>query len=98
MKLQTNKITQYLKTQPVKKAWLVGSYATDTATEESDIDILVELDHTKPIGLHFAQMLLDLEKITGKRVDLLTQKGLSKHIRPYIEKQKVMIYERQIRR
>ena len=93
MKLQTQKIADYLKTQPVNRAWLFGSYATDTATDDSDIDILVELDHTKPIGLHFAQMILDLERITGKRVDLLTQKGLSKHIRPYIEKQKVMIYE-----
>lgn len=94
MKINTEILTKYFEKQPVHKAWLFGSYATKTATDTSDIDILVELDHSKPIGLHFAQMQLDLEEITGKRVDLLTQKGLSKHIRPYIENQKVIIYER----
>ncbi len=94
MQISTDKISEYFENQPVNKAWLFGSYADNTATENSDIDILVELDHSKPIGLRFVQMQIDLEKITGKHIDLISQKGLSPHIRPFVEKQKIIIYER----
>ena len=37
-------IRQYFTTQPVKKAWLFGSYSRGEETAESDVDILVEFD------------------------------------------------------
>ncbi len=88
-------LQEYFKTQPVIRAWLFGSQSDGTATEESDVDILVELDYTKMIGLEFIQMGWDLEKITHKKVDLVLADGVSKFIAPYIEKQKKIIYERQ---
>jgi hypothetical protein len=94
MNIQTSKIIEYLRNQPVKRAWLFGSYSEGTATESSDIDILVELDHSQPIGLYFVQMVLDLENILNKKVDLLTEKGISPFVKPYIDKQKTMIYKR----
>jgi predicted nucleotidyltransferase len=36
---------------PVKKAYLFGSYSRNEADENSDIEFLVELDHTIPIGM-----------------------------------------------
>ncbi|QQS27994.1 MAG: nucleotidyltransferase domain-containing protein [Sphingobacteriales bacterium] len=87
-------IKTYLKTQPVRKAWLFGSYASGTADDNSDIDILVELDHSQPIGLKFVSMWLDLKEVTKKDVDLLAVGGVSPYIQPYIDKQKVLIYER----
>jgi uncharacterized protein (TIGR02646 family) len=79
---------------PIIRAWLFGSYATGTATEDSDIDILVEIDYDQLIGLEFVGMWLDLQKITGKKVDLITTQGMSPILKPYIEKQKKLIYER----
>jgi predicted nucleotidyltransferase len=35
---------ELLKTQPVQKAHLFGSHSRDDATNESDIDFLVDLD------------------------------------------------------
>ena len=42
-------LQQYFAGIPVKKAYLFGSVARNEANQESDIDILVELDHSKPI-------------------------------------------------
>jgi len=88
----TQQIIAYFETQPVLKAFLFGSYARNEATEASDIDLLVELDYSQPIGLEFVQMQLDLQKLLSKKVDLVTERGLSKHIRPYIEAEKKLIY------
>ena len=44
-------IQEYFKTQPVLKAWLFGSYARGEETPESDVDILVVYDDSKPVGL-----------------------------------------------
>jgi uncharacterized protein len=87
-------IIQYFHTKPVLKAWLFGSYADDTATEDSDVDILVELDHSQPIGLEFVGMWLELEKLLSKEVDLIETGNISPFIQPYIEKQKKLIYEK----
>jgi hypothetical protein len=87
-------IRNYFFNKPVKKAFLFGSASRGENTKESDIDILVELDYSKPIGLEFVQMQLDLQELLSKKVDLITLNSLSKHIKPLIDKEKVLIYER----
>lgn len=89
-------IRQYFSTQPVLRAWLFGSYADGTADEQSDVDILVELDHTKPVGLRLVKMWEELRQMLGKEVDLLSTGGVSKHLLPYVQQQKQLIYERKI--
>ncbi|MCI5141758.1 MAG: nucleotidyltransferase, partial [Candidatus Electrothrix sp. ATG1] len=65
-------IQNYLIGQPVKKAYLFGSHARGTANAASDIDILVELDRTKPIWLQFVRMKIELENLLQAKVDLLS--------------------------
>ncbi|RDB03332.1 nucleotidyltransferase family protein [Runella aurantiaca] len=99
MKLSKKHIRQiqdYFKTQPVLKAYLFGSYVRGEATKESDVDLLVELDYSQRIGLHYVQMIFDLEELLQKKVDLISEGGMSKYIRPYIEAEKKLIYERSI--
>lgn len=97
MKLSHNDIKiiqRYFTDKPVKKAFIFGSYARNTATEHSDIDILVELDYSKYIGLGFVKMQQDLEDQLHKKVDLISEKALSKFIIPFVESDKKLIYER----
>lgn len=90
-------IRSYFKTQPVLKAYLFGSYVRNQAHSESDIDLLVDLDYSQIIGLHFIQMKFDLEKLLNKHVDLVSSNGMSKYIQPIIDKEKIEIYAKQIR-
>ena len=87
-------IQDYFKDKPVLKAYLFGSFARGDANEKSDYDILVELDYTQRIGLEYVQMQLDLTRILDGEVDLVSEKALSRHIRPFVEKEKLLIYER----
>ena len=86
-------IQDYFKTQPVLKAWLFGSYARGEETPDSDVDILVDLDYSKPVGLEFVQMQLDLQSLLQKSIDLVSSRGLSKYIKPFIDTDKKLLYE-----
>lgn len=87
-------LRHYFAGQPVKQAYLFGSFARGAADDNSDVDILVELDHSSPIGLHFIQMGLDLEALLSRPVDLVTTKALSPHVKPYVDRDKQLIYAR----
>lgn len=87
-------IKGYFKARPVLKAYLFGSYVRGEADNNSDIDILVDLDYSQTIGLQFIQMKLDLEKLLNTKVDLVSSKGLSKYIQPLIDNEKKLIYAR----
>lgn len=60
-------LQNYFAGIPVKKAYLFGSAARGEATAESDIDILVELDHSSPIGMKFFLYQSDLEELLQKK-------------------------------
>lgn len=97
MKLSENQImliTDFFSKQPVLKAYLFGSYGRGVGTENSDIDLLVELDYSQPIGLEFIQMQLDLQNLLSKKVDLVSARGLSKYVKPILDKEKKLIYAR----
>ena len=92
--INTEKIKTYLSTQPIIRVWLFGPYASGTADEQSDIDLLVEFDYNKHIGLHFFDIQWELEKLFQKKVDLVPIEGLSEFIRPTVEQQKQLFYEK----
>ena len=85
-------IRSYFETRPVLKAYLFGSYLHGNVDVDSDIDILVDLDYNQKIGLEFIQMKVDLEKLLERKVDLVSSNGISKYIKPIIDKEKRLIY------
>jgi predicted nucleotidyltransferase len=87
-------LQDYFKDKPVFKAFVFGSFARGDAISKSDYDILVELDYSKKIGMEFIQMQVELSELLKANVDLVSDKALSKYIRPFVDKEKVLIYER----
>jgi uncharacterized protein len=87
-------ISDYFQNKPVLKAYLFGSYVRGEANEQSDVDILIELDSSQSIGLAFVEMQLDLQDMLSRKVDLVSERGLSKFVKPFIEKEKELIYAR----
>ena len=86
-------IRDYFRDKPVLKAYLFGSYSRNDADENSDIDILVDLDYSRHIGLGFVQMKLDLEQRLQKSVDLVSSLAVTRRLLPYIDKDKKLIYD-----
>ena len=90
-------IRDFFSGRPIKKAYIFGSFSRNEADENSDIDILVELDHSTPIGMQFFTYGNELQHLLKKKVDLVTYEGISKYVKPFIDKEKVLIYEKQAR-
>ena len=87
-------IANYFKTQPVLKAWLFGSFARGEETPLSDVDIIVLLDRSEPIGLKFFGMWSDLEKLLDRSVDLVEEGELLPFAVENANRDKKLIYER----
>ena len=87
-------IADYLATQPVTKAWLFGSYARGEQREDSDVDLLVELDEKQRIGLKFFGMYVDLKELLGREVDLVADGCLMPFAEETANRDKILIYER----
>jgi len=89
-----SKIQHFFADRQVKRAYLFGSHSRNDANTNSDVDILVELDHSTPIGMKFFAYQLELEDLLKMKVDLVSSEGLSKYVRPFVDKDKILIYER----
>ena len=92
--VMTKKIAEYFKTQPVLKAWLFGSFARGEQREGSDVDILIVLDKSTPVGLKFFGMYEDLKELLGRNVDLVVDRSLAPFARKSVDRDKILIYER----
>ena len=65
---------------------LFGSTVRDTATPNSDVDILVEFDGPATSVRYFGVQFY-LEDLLGQPVDLVTEKALRPELRPFIERE-----------
>jgi predicted nucleotidyltransferase len=66
-----------VKAFAVESLAIFGSVARDDATEASDVDVLVEFEKGKPVGLFaFVRLQRFLSGIMGCRVDLVTREAL----------------------
>ena len=87
------KIVNYLKDKGAKKIEFFGSYVR--GEKYNDIDIIVEFDEEKKMSLFdLIRYQLDLEELTGKKIDLLTKSEISKYVLPYVNKEKRVVYEK----
>lgn len=62
---------------------------------DSDVDILVDLDKTKPVGLfQYVKMKLDLQDLLNREVDLVENGELLPFAQESADRDKLLIYER----
>jgi predicted nucleotidyltransferase len=90
-------IQDYFKDKPVLKAYVFGSYARGDADENSDIDLLIDIDYENmKEGLWYFGVSGDLKNILTKDVDVISENSVSPYIKKFVEKDKTLIYERAI--
>lgn len=84
------KIRPILENYGVKKAGLFGSVVRGELTEDSDIDILVEIE--KDISLlEFVGFKLEIEKKLGRKVDLVEYSEIKPLLKDIILREQVAI-------
>jgi predicted nucleotidyltransferase len=82
-----------LRKYKVKSIALFGSYVRNEQKEDSDIDFLVEFGKGVSL-LDLVELQDTLSEILGKTVSIVSRKGLSKYIGPYILREAEIIGER----
>jgi len=86
------KIMPVLIPYGVKRVALFGSVVRGEDTAQSDVDILVAF--RAPLGLfRLAHLQRELAERLGRPVDLVTEGFLSRYMRPYVQEERVVLYE-----
>lgn len=88
-------IQEILKNFSVKKAILFGSYAKNTPTSKSDIDLVIDSEG-KLLNINFYGLLEDLVQKLQKNIDLIEITEIQKDSRIYqdIQKEGIVVYEK----
>lgn len=86
---------EVFKNFAVKKAILFGSYAKNTPTPKSDIDLVIDSEG-KLININFYGLLEELVERLNKKVDLFEVSEIQKESRIYndIQKEGIVVYEK----
>ena len=77
----------------VKELSVFGSSIRGQMRPESDIDIMVEFEPGARVGLiKFEFLVEELAALAGRRVDLVTKRGLKPWVRPEVLRDARVIY------
>jgi len=73
-----------------------GSVAREEHDANSDVDVLVDLrpaSERPALGLKWFELEHELAEVLGAPVELVTEASVSRHIRPYLEEDRIVLYE-----
>jgi predicted nucleotidyltransferase len=88
----TNKLVEICRQNDVSKIGVFGSMARGEATEQSDIDLIVEFSKRKSL-LALVALERQMSETLGRRVDLLTEAAISPYLRDTIMNDLQVLYE-----
>ncbi len=86
------KLIEICRQNDVSRIGVFGSMARGEATEQSDIDLLVEFSKRKSL-LGVVMLEQQLTEALGRKVDLLTEAAISPYLRDRILSDLQVIYE-----
>lgn len=88
-------LQSYMAQTAILRAWLFGSFARGEEREDSDVDILIEIDPRAQVSLlTLSRYRLDMKDLIGREVDLVENGCLKPFALPSAEHDKYLIYER----
>jgi predicted nucleotidyltransferase len=96
LEIYKEEINTLCRKNNVKFLYVFGSVLTEKFTEESDIDLIVDIDYDDPIDYadHYFSLKFELEDLFNRQIDLLENKAIrNPFLRDSIEKSKTLLYE-----
>ena len=90
-------VADYFKDKPVKRVYLFGSYARGDAREDSDVDLLVDLE--KGVGWQIFSWPDELQQLMAVPTDVVSNADKPEHTSNWklierINKEKLLLYEK----
>ncbi|MGE0088145.1 MAG: nucleotidyltransferase family protein [Bacteroidales bacterium] len=92
-----NQIIQLCEINKVRTLFAFGSVTTNKFKQDSDIDLVVDIDEKDPISYSdkYFNLKFQLEELLKRQIDLLEQKAIrNRFLRSEIDRTKVQIYEK----
>lgn len=87
-----NRLIEICRTHGVSMVGVFGSMARGQATPQSDIDLIVDFAGDKSL-LDLVRLERELSAALGRKVETLTEAGLSPYLRPRILAELQVLYE-----
>lgn len=79
------KIADFCRKHKIRRLSFFGSVLREDFRPDSDVDVLVEFDPSKRIGLiGLAALEIELSEIFGRKADLRTPQDLSRYFRDQV--------------
>jgi len=88
LKNKRDEILRIAANHGARNVRVFGSVARDEADDASDIDFLVELEPGRSL-LDHAALLLELQRILGRKVDVVSDRGIKPRIRERVLREAV---------
>jgi predicted nucleotidyltransferase len=81
---------KYKNKYGIEKIGIFGSYAKNTATEKSDIDVFIKLEHSNLFLL--SRIRIELEELFGRHTDLIQLRDkMNLYLKKHIEEEAISV-------
>lgn len=87
------RLAELCRRHGIRRLAVFGSAARGELRPESDLDLLVEFEPGRPVGLRFITVADELGEVLGRKVDLNTAGFLSPHFRDKAVREAVPLYD-----
>jgi uncharacterized protein len=94
LNFEEHALPQFCRTHHIRKLSLFGSVLRADFRPDSDVDVLVKFDPAYPVGFRIFDMEEELSGMFGgRKIDILNEKYINRHLRPRILAEAQVIYD-----
>jgi len=87
----SKKLQSICEANDISYLGIFGSYAVGKQREDSDVDLLVDFNNTKSL-LEKGKVLVKLQDLFKREVDLVSRKNIKPSLKPFITEQLITLY------